>query len=165
MLIRLPFVAPGFAPATDSKPVVTISRPPAGRHERVMSPMIAITATKALLGLSLAGGVIEAGYLHHDLHAGMVSGAELGAVAFAMSLAGALTERRRITRVARSVTNQAIALTAAGVPVEEAAPKLLANRKADPVAIEVAKRHAVTRKESLQTIQLLSRVALLRGLL
>src|SRR6266487_2933253 len=157
MLIRLPFVAPGFAPATDSKPVVTISRPPAGRHERVMSPLIAITATKALLGLSLAGGVIEAGYLHHDLHAGMVSGAELGAVAFA--------ERRRITRVARSVTNQAIALTAAGVPVEEAAPELLANRKADPVAIEVAKRHAVTRKESLQTIQLLSRVALLRGLL
>ncbi len=165
MLIRLPFGTRGFAPATDAKPVVTIARPPAGRHERVKSPLLGIAATKALLGLTLAGGVAEAGYLRHDLHAGLTTGAELGAVAFAMSLAGALTERRRITRVARAVTDQAIALAAAGVPADQSVPRLLANRNAEPVAIEVAKRHAVARKESLQTIQLLSRVALLRGLL
>jgi len=165
MLIRLPFGASGFAPATDAKPVVTFTRPPAGRHERVKSPLLGIAATKALLGLTLAGGVVEAGYLRHDLHAGLVSGAELGAVAFAMSLAGALTERRRITRVARAVTDQAVALSAAGVPADQAVPRLLANRHADAVTVEVAKRHAVARKENLQTIQLLSRVSLLRGLL
>jgi hypothetical protein len=165
MLIRLPFGASGFAPAADTRPVVTLSRPAAGRHERVKSPLLGVAATKALLGLSLAGGVAEVGYLRHDLHAGLVSGAELGAVAFAMSLAGALTERRRITRIARAVTDQAVALAAAGVPDEQAVPELLANRKAEPVAVEVAKRQAVTRKQSLHAVQLLSRLALLRGLL
>lgn len=164
MPLRVPLLVPGFAPGDDGNGAATLARA-AGRHERPMSPVAGLAATRALLGLTVAGGFAGAGYLRHDLQAGLLAGAQWGSVAFTVSLASALVERRRISRAARAVGDQAAALAVAGAPAEQAVPALLANRRADAVTLRVAKRQAVFRKESLPTIQLLNRVALLRGLL
>jgi hypothetical protein len=61
-------------------------------------------------------------YLRHDLEAGLVAGAQLGSVAAGMAFAGAWAERRRMTRIAGTLSDLAVELATAGVPDIEAAP-------------------------------------------
>jgi hypothetical protein len=83
-----------------------------------------------------------------------------------MAFAGAWAERRRMTRVAGTLSELAVELATAGVPDVEAAPRLLAVPGADRVTLEAATRKAVDQPgDDRRAVRLLSRVALLRPLL
>jgi hypothetical protein len=84
-----------------------------------------IVGRGAALGLTVAAGVAGGHYLRNDLDAGLVAGAQLGSVAAGMAFAGAWAERRRMTRVAATLSDLAVELATAGTPDIEAAPKLL----------------------------------------
>jgi len=168
MTAFVPFVAPAFAPDEDpepSQPAVP-ARTRTGRHEPIRSSMPRIVGRGAALGLTLAAGVAGGNYLRHDLDAGLVAGAQLGSVAAGMAFAGAWAERRRMTRVAGTLSELAVELATAGVPDIEAAPRLLAVPGADGVTLEAATRKAVDQPgDDRRAVRLLSRVALLRPLL
>ena len=168
MTATVPLVAPAFAPDEDpepSQPAVQ-ARTRTGRHEPIRSSMPRIVARGAALGLTVAAGVAGGNYLRHDLDAGLVAGAQLGSVAAGMAFAGAWAERRRMTRVAGTLSELAVELATAGVPDIEAAPRLLAVPGADGVTLEAATRKAVDQPgDDRRAVRLLSRVALLRPLL
>jgi len=167
MTATVPLVAPAFAPDEDpepSQPAVQ-ARTRTGRHEPIRSSMPRIVARGAALGLTVAAGVAGGNYLRHDLDAGLVAGAQLGSVAAGMAFAGAWAERRRMTRVAGTLSELAVQLATAGVPDIEAAPRLLEVPGADRVALEAATRRAVDQPgDDRRAVRLLSRVALLRPL-
>jgi hypothetical protein len=167
MTATVPFVAPSFAPDEEpepSQPAVQ-ARPRTGRHEPIRSSLPRIVGRGAALGLTVAAGVAGGNYLRHDLDAGLVAGAQLGSVAAGMAFAGAWAERRRMTRVAGTLSELAVQLATAGVPDVEAAPRLLEVPGADRVALEAATRRAVDQPgDDRRAIRLLSRVALLRPL-
>jgi len=167
MTATVPLVAPAFAPDEDpepSQPAVQ-ARTRTGRHEPIRSSMPRIVARGAALGLTVAAGVAGGNYLRHDLDAGLVAGAQLGSVAAGMAFAGAWAERRRMTRVAGTLSELAVQLATAGVPDVEAAPRLLEVPGADRVALEAATRRAVDQPgDDRRAVRLLSRVALLRPL-
>lgn len=168
MTVSVPLVAPSFAPDEEpepSQPAVP-ARTRTGRHEPIRSSMPRIVGRGAALGLTLAAGVAGGNYLRHDLDAGLVAGAQLGSVAAGMAFAGAWAERRRMTRVAGTLSELAVELATAGVPDVEAAPRLLAVPGADRVTLEAATRKAVDQPgDDRRAVRLLSRVALLRPLL
>ena len=167
MTATVPLVAPAFAPDEDpepSQPAVQ-ARIRTGRHEPIRSSMPRIVARGAALGLTVAAGVAGGNYLRHDLDAGLVAGAQLGSVAAGMAFVGAWAERRRMTRVAGTLSELAVQLATAGVPDVEAAPRLLEVPGADRVALEAATRRAVDQPgDDRPAVRLLSRVALLRPL-
>jgi len=167
MTATVPLVAPAFAPDEDpepSQPAVQ-ARTRTGRHEPIRSSLPRIVGRGAALGLTVAAGVAGGNYLRHDLDAGLVAGAQLGSVAAGMAFAGAWAERRRMTRVAGTLSELAVQLATAGVPDVEAAPRLLEVPGADRVALEAATRRAVDQPgDDRPAVRLLSRVALLRPL-
>jgi len=167
MTATVPLVAPAFAPDEDpepSQPAVQ-ARTRTGRHEPIRSSMPRIVGRGAALGLTVAAGVAGGHYLRNDLDAGLVAGAQLGSVAAGMAFAGAWAERRRMTRVAGTLSELAVQLATAGVPDIEAAPRLLDVPGADRVALEAATRRAVDQPgDDRRAVRLLSRVALLRPL-
>jgi len=137
-----------------------------GRHEPIRSSTPRIAARGAALGLTVAAGVAGSSqYLRGDLQAGLAAGAQWGSLAAGMAFAGAWAERRRMTRVARAVSDLAMRLATAGLPDEEAVPQLLAVPGADRVALEVAARRTGTQAGARRAVRLLGRVALLRTLL
>jgi hypothetical protein len=137
-----------------------------GRHEPIRSSTPRIAARGAALGLTVAAGVAGGSqYLRGDLQAGLTAGAQLGSLAAGMAFAGAWAERRRMTRVARAVSDVAMRLATAGLPDEEAVPQLLAVPGADKVALEVAARRTGAQAGARRAVRLLGRVALLRTLL
>jgi hypothetical protein len=168
MTATVPLVAPAFAPDEDpepSQPAVQ-ARLRTGRHEPIRSSMPRIVGRGAALGLTVAAGVAGGHYLRNDLDAGLVAGAQLGSVAAGMAFVGAWAERRRMTRVAGTLSELAVQLATAGVPDIEAAPRLLEVPGADRVALEAATRRAVDQPgDDRRAVRLLSRVALLRPLL
>jgi hypothetical protein len=167
MTVSVPVVAPAFAPDEEPEPSqpATPARTRTGRHEPIRSSMPRIVGRSAALGLTVAAGVAGGHYLRNDLNAGLVAGAQLGSVAAGMAFAGAWAERRRMTRVAATLSDLAAELATAGVPDIEAAPKLLEVPGADRVALEAATRRAVDRPgDDRRAVRLLSRVALLRPL-
>jgi len=168
MTATVPLVAPAFAPDEDpepSQPAVQ-ARIRTGRHEPIRSSMPRIVGRGAALGLTVAAGVAGGHYLRNDLDAGLVAGAQLGSVAAGMAFVGAWAERRRMTRVAGTLSELAVQLATAGVPDIEAAPRLLEVPGADRVALEAATRRAVDQPgDDRRAVRLLSRVALLRPLL
>ncbi len=168
MTATVPLVAPAFVPDEDpepSQPAVQ-ARTRTGRHEPIRSSLPRIVGRGAALGLTVAAGVAGGNYLRHDLDAGLVAGAQLGSVAAGMAFAGAWAERRRMTRVAGTLSELAVQLATAGVPDIEAAPRLLEVPGADRVALEAATRRAVDQPgDDRRAVRLLSRVALLRPLL
>jgi hypothetical protein len=168
MTASVPFVAPSFAPDEEQEPEQgrpAQARPRTGRHEPIRSSLPRIVGRGAALGLTVAAGVAGGQYLRNDLDGGLVAGAQLGSVAAGMAFAGAWAERRRMTRVAGTLSELAAQLATAGVPDLEAAPRLLAVRGADRVALEAATRRAVDQPgEDGRAVRLLSRVALLRPL-
>jgi len=167
MTATAPLVAPAFAPDEDpepSQPAVQ-ARTRTGRHEPIRSSLPRIVGRGAALGLTVAAGVAGGNYLRHDLDAGLVAGAQLGSVAAGMAFVGAWAERRRMTRVAGTLSELAVQLATAGVPDIEAAPRLLEVPGADRVALEAATRRAVDQPgDDRRAVRLLSRVALLRPL-
>jgi hypothetical protein len=167
MTATVPFVAPSFAPDEEpepSQPAVQ-ARPRTGRHEPIRSSLPRIVGRGAALGLTVAAGVAGGHYLRNDLDGGLVAGAQLGSVAAGMAFAGAWAERRRMTRIAGTLSDLAVELATAGVPDIEAAPRLLEVRGADRVALEAATRRAVDQPgDDRRAVRLLSRVALLRPL-
>jgi len=167
MTATVPLVAPAFAPDEDpepSQPAVQ-ARIRTGRHEPIRSSMPRIVGRGAALGLTVAAGVAGGHYLRNDLDAGLVAGAQLGSVAAGMAFVGAWAERRRMTRVAGTLSELAVQLATAGVPDIEAAPRLLDVPGADRVALEAATRRAVDQPgDDRRAVRLLSRVALLRPL-
>jgi len=167
MTATVPLVAPAFAPDEDpepSQPAVQ-ARIRTGRHEPIRSSMPRIVGRGAALGLTVAAGVAGGHYLRNDLDAGLVAGAQLGSVAAGMAFVGAWAERRRMTRVAGTLSELAVQLATAGVPDVEAAPRLLEVPGADRVALEAATRRAVDQPgDDRRAVRLLSRVALLRPL-
>ena len=167
MTATVPLVAPAFAPDEDpepSQPAVQ-ARIRTGRHEPIRSSIPRIVGRGAALGLTVAAGVAGGHYLRNDLDAGLVAGAQLGSVAAGMAFAGAWAERRRMTRVAGTLSELAVELATAGVPDIEAAPRLLDVPGADRVALEAATRRAVDQPgDDRRAVRLLSRVALLRPL-
>ena len=167
MTATVPLVAPAFAPDEDpepSQPAVQ-ARIRTGRHEPIRSSMPRIVGRGAALGLTVAAGVAGGHYLRNDLDAGLVAGAQLGSVAAGMAFVGAWAERRRMTRVAGTLSELAVELATAGVPDIEAAPRLLDVPGADRVALEAATRRAVDQPgDDRRAVRLLSRVALLRPL-
>jgi hypothetical protein len=168
MTAFVPSVAPSFAPEERPQPSRPTSqaRTRTGRHEPIRSSTPRIAARGAVLGLTVAAGVAGGShYLRDDLQAGLVAGSQLGSVAAGMAFIGAWAERRRMTRVARAVSDLAAQLATAGVPDEEAVPRLLAVRGADGVALEAATRRAVDQQGDRTAVRLLSRVAVLRALL
>ncbi len=168
MTATVPLVAPAFVPDEDpepSQPAVQ-ARIRTGRHEPIRSSLPRIVGRGAALGLTVAAGVAGGNYLRHDLDAGLVAGAQLGSVAAGMAFAGAWAERRRMTRVAGTLSELAVQLATAGVPDIEAAPRLLEVPGADRVALEAAARRTVDQPgDDRRAVRLLSRVALLRPLL
>jgi hypothetical protein len=168
MTATVPLVAPAFVPDEDpepSQPAVQ-ARIRTGRHEPIRSSLPRIVGRGAALGLTVAAGVAGGNYLRHDLDAGLVAGAQLGSVAAGMAFAGAWAERRRMTRVAGTLSELAVQLATAGVPDIEAAPRLLEVPGADRVALEAATRRTVDQPgDDRRAVRLLSRVALLRPLL
>jgi hypothetical protein len=168
MTATVPLVAPAFVPDEDpepSQPAVQ-ARTRTGRHEPIRSSLPRIVGRGAALGLTVAAGVAGGNYLRHDLDAGLVAGAQLGSVAAGMAFAGAWAERRRMTRVAGTLSELAVQLATAGVPDIEAAPRLLEVPGADRVALEAATRRTVDQPgDDRRAVRLLSRVALLRPLL
>jgi hypothetical protein len=167
MTVSVPVVAPAFAPDEEPEPSqpATPARTRTGRHEPIRSSMPRIVGRGAALGLTVAAGVAGGHYLRNDLNAGLVAGAQLGSVAAGMAFAGTWAERRRMTRVAATLSDLAAELATAGVPDIEAAPKLLEVPGADRVALEAATRRAVDRPgDDRRAVRLLSRVALLRPL-
>jgi hypothetical protein len=167
MTASVPVVAPAFAPDERPEPDGPAEpkegRTRTGRHEPVRSSMPRIAARGAALGLTIAAGVTGGHYLRHDLEAGLVAGAQLGSVAAGMAFAGAWAERRRMTRIAGTLSDLAVELATAGVPDIEAAPRLLEVRGADRVALEAATRRAVDQPgDDRRAVRLLSRIALLR---
>jgi len=168
MTASVPFVAPSFAPDEEQEPEQgrpAQARPRTGRHEPIRSSLPRIVGRGAALGLTVAAGVAGGHYLRNDLDGGLVAGAQFGSVAAGMAFAGAWAERRRMTRVAGTLSELAAQLATAGVPDLEAAPKLLAVPGADRVALEAASRRAVDQPgEDRRAVRLLSRVALLRPL-
>ena len=168
MTATVPLVAPAFAPDEDpepSQPAVQ-ARIRTGRHEPIRSSIPRIVGRGAALGLTVAAGVAGGHYLRNDLDAGLVAGAQLGSVAAGMAFVGAWAERRRMTRVAGTLSELAVQLATAGVPDIEAAPRLLEVPGADRVALEAATRRAVDQPgDDRRAVRLLSRVALLRPLL
>jgi hypothetical protein len=168
MTASAPVIAPAFAPDERPEPgkPTKQGRARTGRHEPIRSSTPRIAARGAALGLTVAAGVAGGHYLRHDLEAGLVAGAQLGSVAAGMAFAGAWAERRRMTRVAGTLSELAVQLATAGVPDGEAAPRLLAVPGADRVALEAATRKAANQPgEDRRAVRLLSRVALLRTLL
>jgi len=167
MTATVPLVAPAFAPDEDpepSQPAVQ-ARIRTGRHEPIRSSIPRIVGRGAALGLTVAAGVAGGHYLRNDLDAGLVAGAQLGSVAAGMAFVGAWAERRRMTRVAGTLSELAVELATAGVPDIEAAPRLLDVPGADRVALEAATRRAVDQPgDDRRAVRLLSRVALLRPL-
>jgi hypothetical protein len=168
MTASVPFVAPSFAPDEEQEPEQgrpAQARPRTGRHEPIRSSLPRIVGRGAALGLTVAAGVAGGHYLRNDLDGGLVAGAQFGSVAAGMAFAGALAERRRMTRVAGTLSELAAQLATAGVPDLEAAPRLLAVPGADRVALEATTRRAVDQPgEDRRAVRLLSRVALLRPL-
>jgi hypothetical protein len=167
MTVSVPVVAPAFAPDEEPEPSqpAAPARTRTGRHEPIRSSMPRIVGRGAALGLTVAAGVAGGHYLRNDLNAGLVAGAQLGSVAAGMAFAGAWAERRRMTRVATTLSDLAVELATAGVPDIEAAPKLLEVPGADRVALEAATRRAVDQPgDDRRAVRLLSRVALLRPL-
>ena len=168
MTASVPFVAPSFAPDEEQEPEQgrpAQARPRTGRHEPIRSSLPRIVGRGAALGLAVAAGVAGGHYLRNDLDGGLVAGAQFGSVAAGMAFAGAWAERRRMTRVAGTLSELAAQLATAGVPDLEAAPQLLAVPGADRVALEAATRRAVDQPgEDRRAVRLLSRVALLRPL-
>jgi hypothetical protein len=168
MTASVPFVAPSFAPDEEQEPEQgrpAQARPRTGRHEPIRSSLPRIVGRGAALGLTVAAGVAGGHYLRNDLDGGLVAGAQFGSVAAGMAFAGAWAERRRMTRVAGTLSELAAQLATAGVPDLEAAPQLLAVPGADRVALEAATRRAVDQPgEDRRAVRLLSRVALLRPL-
>jgi hypothetical protein len=167
MTASVPVVAPAFAPDERPEPDGPAEpkqgRTRTGRHEPVRSSMPRIAARGAALGLTIAAGVTGGHYLRHDLEAGLVAGAQLGSVAAGMAFAGAWAERRRMTRIAGTLSDLAVELATAGVPDVEAAPRLLEVRGADRVTLEAATRRAVDQPgDDRRAVRLLSRIALLR---
>jgi hypothetical protein len=172
MSASVPVLAPAFAPDERPEPDETAKakakegRTRTGRHEPIRSSTPRIAARGAVLGLTVAAGVAGGGWLRHELDAGLVAGAQLGSVAAGMAFAGAWAERRRMTRIAGTLSDLAVELANAGVPDREAAPKLLAVPGADRVALEAATRRAVDQPgDDRRAVRLLSRVAVLRTLL
>jgi hypothetical protein len=167
MTVSAPVVAPAFAPDEEPEPSqpAAPARTRTGRHEPIRSSMPRIVGRGAALGLTVAAGVAGGHYLRNDLNAGLVAGAQLGSVAAGMAFVGAWAERRRMTRVAATLSDLAVELATAGVPDIEAAPKLLEVPGADRVALEAATRRAVDQPgDDRRAVRLLSRVALLRPL-
>jgi hypothetical protein len=168
MTASVPFVAPSFAPDEEQEPEQgrpAQARPRTGRHEPIRSSLPRIVGRGAALGLTVAAGVAGGHYLRNDLDGGLVAGAPVGSVVAGMAFAGAWAERRRMTRVAGTLSELAAQLATAGVPDLEAAPQLLAVPGADRVALEAATRRAVDQPgEDRRAVRLLSRVALLRPL-
>jgi hypothetical protein len=168
MTAFVPFVAPSFAPDDEQEPEQSRpaqARPRTGRHEPIRSSLPRIVGRGAALGLTVAAGVAGGHWLRNDLDGGLAAGAQLGSVAAGMAFAGAWAERRRMTRVAGTLSELAAQLATAGVPDLEAAPRLLAVPGADRVALEAATRQAVDQPgEDRRAVRLLSRVALLRPL-
>jgi hypothetical protein len=167
MTASVPVVAPAFAPDERPEPDGPAEpkqgRTRTGRHEPVRSSVPRIAARGAALGLTIAAGVTGGHYLRHDLEAGLVAGAQLGSVAAGMAFAGAWAERRRMTRIAGTLSDLAVELATAGVPDVEAAPRLLEVRGADRVTLEAATRRAVDQPgDDRRAVRLLSRIALLR---
>jgi hypothetical protein len=167
MTASVPVVAPAFAPDERPEPDGPAEpkqgRTRTGRHEPVRSSVPRIAARGAALGLTVAAGVTGGHYLRHDLEAGLVAGAQLGSVAAGMAFAGAWAERRRMTRIAGTLSDLAVELATAGVPDVEAAPRLLEVRGADRVTLEAATRRAVDQPgDDRRAVRLLSRIALLR---
>jgi len=159
--------APAFAPDEEPEPsqLDVSARARTGRHEPIRSSMPRIVGRGAALGLTVAAGVAGGHYLRNDLDAGLVAGAQLGSVAAGMAFVGAWAERRRMTRVAGTLSELAVQLATAGVPDIEAAPRLLDVPGADRVALEAATRRAVDQPgDDRRAVRLLSRVALLRPL-
>jgi hypothetical protein len=170
MTASVPAVAPAFAPDEHPAPSgpakAKEGRTRTGRHEPVRSSTPRIAARGAALGITVAAGVTGGHYLRHDLEAGLVAGAQLGSVAAGMAFAGAWAERRRMTRIAGTLSGLAVELATAGVPDREAAPRLLEVPGADRVALEAATRRAVEQPGGdRRAVRLLSRVTLLRALL
>jgi hypothetical protein len=169
MTAIVPLVAPSFAPDEEQEPEESRpadqARPRTGRHEPVRSSLPRLVGRGVALGLTVAAGVAGGHYLRNDLDGGLVAGAQLGSVAAGMAFAGAWAERRRMTRVAGTLSELAAQQATAGVPDLEAVPQLLAVPGADRVALEAATRRAVDQPgEDRRAVRLLSRVALLRPL-
>jgi hypothetical protein len=167
MTVSVPLVAPSFAPDEEPEPSEQAgpARTRTGRHEPIRSSMPRIVGRGAALGLTVAAGVAGGAYLRNDLNAGLVAGAQLGSVAAGMAFAGAWAERRRMTRIAGTLSELAVQLATAGVPDGEAVPKLLEVPGADRVALEAATRRAVDQPDDdRRAVSLLSRVSLLRPL-
>jgi hypothetical protein len=168
MTASVPVVAPAFAPDERPEPSQPAKegRTRTGRHEPIRSSTPRMAARGAALGLTVAAGVAGGHYLRDDLGAGLVAGAQLGSVAAGMAFAGAWAERRRMTRIAGTLSELAVELATAGVPDREAAPRLLEVPGADRVALEAATRRAVEQPGGdRRAVRLLSRVTLLRALL
>ena len=111
MTASVPLVAPSFAPDEEQEPEqgrpAAQARPRTGRHEPIRSSLPRIVGRGAALGLTVAAGVAGGHYLRNDLNAGLVAGAQLGSVAAGMAFAGAWAERRRMTRIAGTLSDLA----------------------------------------------------------
>jgi hypothetical protein len=168
MTAFVPVVAPSLTPDERQQPSQPAKKARArtGRHEPIRSSTPRIAARGAAVGLTVAAGVVGSSqYLRGDLQAGLAAGAQWGSLAAGMAFAGAWAERRRMTRVARAVSDLAMRLATAGLPDEDAVPQLLAVPGADRVALEVAARQTGTQEGARRAARLLGRVALLRTLL
>jgi hypothetical protein len=166
MTAFVPFVAPSLAPDERPQPgrPSKESRNRTGRHEPIRSSTTRIAARGAAPGITVAAVAAGSSSSRRgDLQAGLLAGGQLGSVAAGMAFAGAWAERRRMTRIARAVSDLAVELAAGGVPEDEAAPRLLGVRGADPVALEEATRRTVDRDS--RAVRLLGRVAVLRTLI
>jgi hypothetical protein len=164
MPVFVPFARPSFAP--DEERRQPASRPRTGQHEPLRSATGRIAARGTALGVTVAAGAAGAGWLQHDLEAGLLLGAQLGSVAAAMAFAGGWAERRRMTQVARRISDLAIRLAVDGTPERAALPRLLALKGAHAPELAAATRRTLEQQPAARrAIRLLGRVALIRTLL
>ena len=167
----VPFVAPSFAPEEDRRQGASKPAPPSrtGQHEPLRSSTARIAVRGTALGVTVAAASAGAGYwVQHDLDAGLLAGAQLGPVAAAMAMAGAWAERRRMSRIARAISDLAIRLAAEDVPDNRAVPRLLAVKGAHAPELATATRRALQQPEQPErrrAVRLLGRVAMIRTLL
>jgi hypothetical protein len=162
-----PFAASSFAPEERPQPgrPAKESHGRTGRHEPIRSTTPRIAARGAVLGLTLAAGVASGtNYLEHDLELALLAGAQAGSVAAGMAFVGAWTERRRMTRIAKTAADLAVRLAADDTPDDEATARLLGVRGADRVALEAAARRTAGTPGAGRALSLLGRVAVLRAL-
>jgi hypothetical protein len=162
-----PFAASSFAPEEPPQQLsAKDSRGRTGRHEPIRSSTSRIAVRGAVLGLTMAAGVATGtSYLDHDPEVALLAGAQVGSVAAGMAFVGAWTERRRMTRIARSAADLAVQRSADGTPDDLAAAQLLNLRGVDRVALEEAARRTAGTPDGGRALGLLGRVAVLRALL